>query len=104
VALDIYESAKGLVECPFRGRPGRKPDSRELVILGLPFIAVYRAPAVRKFAFRKELEDRAMDMVRSAIFPCSTSSTSSERKAVAVLRPGVMPFSSRGRDVASVDW
>jgi toxin ParE1/3/4 len=34
VALDAYESVEGLVEFPLRGRPGRKPDTRELVILG----------------------------------------------------------------------
>ena len=40
--LGIYEAADSLAEHSLRGRPGRKPDTRELVIAGLPFLIVYR--------------------------------------------------------------
>jgi toxin ParE1/3/4 len=42
VALQIYEGAGSLTQFPHRGRPGRKPSTRELVFPGLPFLAVYR--------------------------------------------------------------
>jgi len=42
IALKIYESLNSLPEFPRRGRPGRKPDTRELVISGLPWLAIYR--------------------------------------------------------------
>ena len=42
VALTIYEGIDLLSRFPFRGRPGRKPKTRELVFPGLPFLAVYR--------------------------------------------------------------
>ncbi len=42
VALAIYESVTSLVRFPRRGRPGRMRNTRELVILGLPFLAIYR--------------------------------------------------------------
>jgi plasmid stabilization system protein ParE len=35
VALAIYESADSLKEMPYRGRKGRKPNTRELMISGL---------------------------------------------------------------------
>jgi plasmid stabilization system protein ParE len=41
-ALAIYEAADSLRRLPERGRPGRKPGTRELVIAGLPFLVVYR--------------------------------------------------------------
>jgi toxin ParE1/3/4 len=31
-----------LHERPNRGRPGRKPNTRELIISGLPFVIIYR--------------------------------------------------------------
>jgi toxin ParE1/3/4 len=42
VALTIYQGVSSLAHFPQRGRPGRKPDTRELVFPGLPFLAVYR--------------------------------------------------------------
>ena len=41
-ALQIYEAVDLLADFPHRGRYGRKPDTSELVIHGLPFLAVYR--------------------------------------------------------------
>jgi plasmid stabilization system protein ParE len=41
-ALAIYEAADSLTTLPSRGRPGRKPNTRELVISGLPFVIIYR--------------------------------------------------------------
>jgi plasmid stabilization system protein ParE len=41
-ALRIYESINDLARFPYRGRPGRKSRTRELVFSGLPFLAVYR--------------------------------------------------------------
>ena len=41
-AVAIYESADSLGRFPQRGRPGRKPGTRELVILGLPYLVIYR--------------------------------------------------------------
>lgn len=42
VALAIYQGVGSLVQFPNRGRPGRKPHTRELVFAGLPFLAIYR--------------------------------------------------------------
>jgi len=42
IALRIYEAIGLLAQFPGRGRPGRKPDTRELIFTGLPFLAVYR--------------------------------------------------------------
>jgi len=42
VALAIYEGVSSLTQFPQRGRPGRKPNTRELVFPNLPFLAVYR--------------------------------------------------------------
>jgi len=42
IALAIYQGIGALIQFPQRGRPGRKPNTRELVFLGLPFLAVYR--------------------------------------------------------------
>ena len=42
VALAIYEHVDALTVFPRRGRAGRVPDTRELVIAGLPYLAVYR--------------------------------------------------------------
>ncbi len=41
-ALRIYEGISALLQFPRRGRPGRAPDTRELVFSGLPFLAIYR--------------------------------------------------------------
>jgi len=42
VALTLYQSTNTLAQFPSSGRPGRKSGTRELVIHGLPFLAVYR--------------------------------------------------------------
>ena len=42
VALAIYDAAESLSALPSRGRSGRKPGTRELVIAGLPFLIIYR--------------------------------------------------------------
>jgi toxin ParE1/3/4 len=41
-ALAIYESIESLRAFPHKGRPGRSPNTRELDIPKLPFVAVYR--------------------------------------------------------------
>ena len=38
----IFEAVDGLADFPFRGRPGRITDTRELVIRQTPYIVVYR--------------------------------------------------------------
>lgn len=42
VALAIYQRIRSLPQFPQRGRHGRKPGARELVLTGLPYLAVYR--------------------------------------------------------------
>jgi toxin ParE1/3/4 len=42
VALAIYEGVSSLTHFPQRGRPGRRLNTRELVLSGLPFVVVYR--------------------------------------------------------------
>ncbi|HUI20812.1 MAG TPA: type II toxin-antitoxin system RelE/ParE family toxin [Methylocella sp.] len=46
----ILAAVEGLDDYPFRGKPGRSPGTRELVIAGLPYMVVYSvesaAPAV----------------------------------------------------------
>ena len=42
VALSIHNVIDLLVKFPEYGRTGRKPDTRELVFSGLPYLAVYR--------------------------------------------------------------
>lgn len=41
-ALAIYETADDLKTMPNRGRPGRKPGTREITVVGLPFVIIYR--------------------------------------------------------------
>jgi toxin ParE1/3/4 len=42
VALAIHESLSLLGKFPEQGRTGRKPDTRELIFTGLPYLAIYR--------------------------------------------------------------
>jgi len=42
IAHRLYEGVASLTQFPFRGRPGHKADTRELVFPRLPFLAVYR--------------------------------------------------------------
>jgi plasmid stabilization system protein ParE len=42
VALAIYDTVGSLARFPHLGRPGRGPNTRELVFPGLPFLAIYR--------------------------------------------------------------
>ncbi len=42
VALRIYERLSSPRQFPHAGRTGQKKDTRELVIPGVPFLAVYR--------------------------------------------------------------
>jgi toxin ParE1/3/4 len=42
VALSVHRRIDLLAEFPEYGRTGRKPDTRELVFSGLPYVAIYR--------------------------------------------------------------
>jgi len=42
IALSIYERVGALAQFPEQGRTGRKSGTRELVLSGLPYLAVYR--------------------------------------------------------------
>ena len=42
VALSIYQRVSSLRQFPERGRPGRKKGTREFVLGGLPYLAIYR--------------------------------------------------------------
>jgi plasmid stabilization system protein ParE len=42
LAIMIYTAIGTLAKFPEAGRTGRKPETRELVITGLPYIAIYR--------------------------------------------------------------
>lgn len=39
---DLRHAAQGLIEQPYRGRPGRWPGTRELVVAGTPYLIPYR--------------------------------------------------------------
>ena len=41
IVLEIYDSLPGLLQFPFRGRTGRKPGTRELVLSSLPYLVIY---------------------------------------------------------------
>ena len=45
VGQRILAAVEQLAEFPFRGKPGRSPDTRELVISGLPYLIVYGTEA-----------------------------------------------------------
>ena len=42
VAIVIHTAIDLLEQFPEHGRTGRKPDTRELVITGLPYVVIYR--------------------------------------------------------------
>jgi toxin ParE1/3/4 len=42
VAKAIYDGCDALAKFPYRGRKGRTPGTRELVVSRLPYIVVYR--------------------------------------------------------------
>jgi len=42
LALRVYEAVGPLQKFPHLGRLGRKPDTRELVVSGIPFLVIYR--------------------------------------------------------------
>ena len=42
IAFSIYERVAALAQFPEQGRTGRKSGTRELVLSGLPYLAVYR--------------------------------------------------------------
>jgi toxin ParE1/3/4 len=42
MAARVREAVEYLVKQPNLGRPGRLPDTRELVVSGTPFLVVYR--------------------------------------------------------------
>ncbi|HZB38575.1 MAG TPA: type II toxin-antitoxin system RelE/ParE family toxin [Beijerinckiaceae bacterium] len=42
VAAEIVRRASDLADFPFQGRPGRLPNTRELVVAGTPYIVIYR--------------------------------------------------------------
>ncbi|MGH2410335.1 MAG: type II toxin-antitoxin system RelE/ParE family toxin, partial [Chloroflexota bacterium] len=41
VALALYEGIDALPYFPYRGRPGRKPGTRELIYPHVPYLAIY---------------------------------------------------------------
>jgi plasmid stabilization system protein ParE len=45
VSISIYEQISNLSKFPELGRTGRKPETRELVLTGLPYVAIYRVSA-----------------------------------------------------------
>lgn len=42
IVTRIDAAADSLIQLPERGRPGRKPDTRELLVKRLPYVIVYR--------------------------------------------------------------
>ncbi len=52
VAAVIYERISSLERFPGLGRAGRKVNTRELVIAGLPYVAIYR------------IHDHTVDIIR----------------------------------------
>ena len=48
----IIAAVDRLVECPAMGRPGRVAGTRELVVVGTPYIVVYRIEAAAVLVLR----------------------------------------------------
>jgi toxin ParE1/3/4 len=46
VGRQILDAVEQLDQFPLRGRPGRSPGTRELVIAGLPYLVVYSVDSV----------------------------------------------------------
>ena len=46
VGQRILDAVEQLDQFPLRGRPGRSPGTRELVIAGLPYLVVYSVDSV----------------------------------------------------------
>lgn len=42
VQIRIFEAVEDLINFPLKGRQGRKENTRELVVPGLPWLVVYR--------------------------------------------------------------
>jgi len=42
MAPRIHDAIGALVQFPHRGRRGRKPGTRELILSGLPYLTIYR--------------------------------------------------------------
>jgi toxin ParE1/3/4 len=42
IAIQIHERINTLAEFPELGRPGRKVGTRELIVTGQPYLAIYR--------------------------------------------------------------
>lgn len=42
VAIAIYDATDALTSMPLRGRPGPKPNIRELTVARFPFVIIYR--------------------------------------------------------------
>ncbi len=52
VTADIYQQVKGLIPMPHRGRTGREPGTRELVLTPLPYIVTYEISGDAVFILR----------------------------------------------------
>ncbi len=48
VGQRILDAVERLEDFPFRGRPGRSPGTRELVISDLPYLVVYSVEAANR--------------------------------------------------------
>lgn len=42
IVRTVYNAPAALLEFPYRGRPGRKEGTRELLMLPLPYVVVYQ--------------------------------------------------------------
>lgn len=65
IAREIVERTEGLLRFPNLGRVGRKPGTRELVIVGTPFVVIYRLRGEAVHALR--VVHGAQDWLRPSI-------------------------------------